>query len=108
VVQEIAPKDVARRLRSEPGRLLLLDVREDFEREVAAIEPSVHVPMQQVPERLREIPHDRTVVVYCHTGVRSAMVAGYLSTHGFEDVASLQGGIDRWSRDVDPKVPRYG
>ena len=99
---------VARRLRSEPASLLLLDVREAFEREVARIEPSVHIPMQEIPSRLGEIPRDRAVVVYCHSGTRSAMVAGFLEQHGFRNVANLNGGIEAWSIEVDPDVPRYG
>jgi len=88
--------------------LLLLDVREAFEREVARIEPSVHIPMQEIPSRLGEIPRDRAVVVYCHSGTRSAMVAGFLEQHGFRNVANLNGGIEAWSIEVDPDVPRYG
>jgi rhodanese-related sulfurtransferase len=63
--------------------------------------------MQEVPERLVEIPHDRPVIVYCHTGTCSAMVAGFLEHLGYRNVANLNGGIDAWSRDVDPAVPRY-
>lgn len=107
-MEELAPREVARRLRETPGRLVLLDVREPFEREVARIDPSVHIPMQEVPDRLDEIPRDPTVVVYCHTGVRSWMVAGFLEQRGFRRVANLGGGIDAWSLQVDPKVRRYG
>jgi len=105
---ELGPKEVAQRLREDPTALVLLDVREPFERELAVVEPSVHIPMQQVAGRLAEIPRDRTVVVYCHSGGRSALVASYLEHHGFPKVANLTGGIDRWSREVDPSVPRYG
>jgi rhodanese-related sulfurtransferase len=108
MVDEVAPAEVARRLRGEPARLVLLDVREPFERELARIEPSLHVPMHEVPERLAEIAKDRTVVVYCHTGGRSALVAGFLERAGYPDVVNLRGGIDAWSREVDPGVPRYG
>jgi sulfur-carrier protein adenylyltransferase/sulfurtransferase len=108
MVEELEPRDVARRLRDAPAALLLLDVREPFERELAAVEPSLHIPMREVASRLDEIPRDRTVVVYCHSGGRSALVAGYLEHHGFSAVANLSGGIDRWSREVDPNVPRYG
>lgn len=108
MVEELSPTEVARRLREEPERLVLLDVREPYEREVALIEPSIHIPMSEVPERLREIVRDRAVVVYCHTGMRSAMVAAFLEQRGFRTVANLGGGIDAWSLQVDPKVPRYG
>ena len=104
---ELAPVEVARRLREEPGTILLLDVREPYERDLAAIEPSLHIPMRDVPARAAEIPRDRELVVYCHGGTRSAMVAAFLEAHGFRSVANLAGGIDAWSVTVDPAIPRY-
>jgi rhodanese-related sulfurtransferase len=87
--------------------LLLLDVREDDERATAVIEPSLHIPVGQIAHRVEELPKDRRIVVYCHMGGRSEMVAGFLSARGHADVANLAGGIDAWSKTVDPKVPRY-
>jgi rhodanese-related sulfurtransferase len=107
MVSELSAVEVERRLRSGSGPILLLDVREPYERTLATIEPSVHLPMQEVPDRLAELPRDRPIIVYCHSGVRSAMVAGYLEQNGFSDVSNLAGGIDAWSREVDPGVPRY-
>jgi rhodanese-related sulfurtransferase len=94
-------------LTKDPEGILLLDVREDEERAVARIEPSLHIPMNSVPDRLADLPQDRRIVVYCHHGGRSYAVAGYLETEGFKDVTNLTGGIDEWSRLVDPRVPRY-
>jgi rhodanese-related sulfurtransferase len=108
MVEEVSGSEVAGRLRSDPARVVLLDVREPWERELAVIDPSLHIPMQEVPARVDELPRDRPIVVYCHTGVRSAMVAGYLAQRGFSSVANLSGGIDAWSVEVDPEVPRYG
>lgn len=105
--EELEPATVARRLKEAPNSVVLLDVREPYEREIASIEPSLHIPMNDVPQRLAEIPRDRQVVVYCHTGGRSMMVASYLMGEGFPSVANLSGGIDAWSRRVDPGVPRY-
>lgn len=87
--------------------MVLLDVREEGERVLACIEPSVHIPMSSVPDRLSELPRDRRIVVLCHHGGRSYAVASYLETEGFADVANLTGGIDEWARIVDPSVPRY-
>jgi len=87
--------------------VVLLDVREPYERRLASIEPSLHIPLQEVPERLSEIPKDKAVIIYCHSGVRSMMVAGFLANRGWESVANLAGGIDAWSLEVDPRVPRY-
>jgi rhodanese-related sulfurtransferase len=107
MVDEVSPAEVALRLKKAPAGVVLLDVREPWERELAVIEPSVHIPMNEVPDRAGELPRDRSIVVYCHAGVRSAMVAGYLEHHGFRSVASLAGGIDAWSTKVDRAVPRY-
>jgi rhodanese-related sulfurtransferase len=108
MVAAIAPEELAARLRDPQRRVVLLDVRELDERETARIEPSLHIPMYEVPRRIEEIPKDREVVVYCHSGTRSMMIAGYLEGQGFTGVGNLTGGIDAWSRKVDPAVPRYG
>ncbi|MEM0128991.1 MAG: rhodanese-like domain-containing protein [Thermoplasmata archaeon] len=107
MVRPVAPAEIAERLRSDPDSLLLLDVREVDEREIAAIEPSLHIPMGEVMERLADLPKDREIVVYCHMGGRSQMIAAFLEGEGFERVANLTGGIDAWSCEVDPSVPRY-
>ncbi len=101
------PEQVRDLLREHPEHLVLLDVRELEEREAARIEPSIFIPMNDIPGRLNEIPRDREVVVYCHTGARSAMVAAYLEGQGFTSMSNLRGGIDAWSLRVDPSIPRY-
>lgn len=107
MVDSISTTELADLLKSEPDRIVLLDVREDDERAAASIEPSLHIPMNSVPDRLSELPRDRRIVVFCHHGGRSFAVASYLETEGFESVANLTGGIDEWSQVVDPRVPRY-
>jgi rhodanese-related sulfurtransferase len=108
MVEELRPTEVAEKLKANPERVLLLDVREPFERDAAVILPSIHIPMNDIPERAEEIPRDRELIVYCHSGSRSLMVAGYLEHRGFKLVANLLGGIDAWSVEVDSSVPRYG
>ena len=107
VVESITPTDLAALLKRDPQGVFLLDVRESEERATASIERSTHIPMNSVPERLAEIPRDRRIVVFCHHGGRSHAVAGFLEAEGFRDVTNLTGGIDEWSRRVDPGVPRY-
>jgi len=75
--------------------------------EIAAVEGSFHLPMAEVPRRHTELPRDREIVVLCHHGMRSAMVADYLRSAGFPRVLNLTGGIDRWSVTVDRSVARY-
>ncbi|MGI0071628.1 MAG: rhodanese-like domain-containing protein [Thermoplasmata archaeon] len=105
---ELSPERLAEKLRGTDDPVFLLDVREPDERELAHIEPSHHIPMREVPQRLIEIPRDREVVVYCHAGGRSATIVAYLESRGYSQVANLHGGIDAWSIRVDPNVPRYG
>ncbi|MCI4347540.1 MAG: hypothetical protein L3J97_02835 [Thermoplasmata archaeon] len=107
MVDSITTTELAALLNTSPKSIVLLDVREDDEREAARIEPSTHIPMSSVPDHLDDLPKDRRIVVYCHHGNRSFAVAGYLESEGFADVANLTGGIDEWSRIVDPAVPRY-
>jgi rhodanese-related sulfurtransferase len=86
----------------------LLDVRELWEFETASIEGAKLMPMGDVPSRANQEldPEDR-IVVYCHHGVRSMNVTAWLRQQGFEKAQSMAGGIDAWSRRVDPKVPLY-
>lgn len=86
---------------------LLLDVRQPEELELARIAGALHIPMNDIPVRLRELPADRPIVVFCHKGARSYGVAGYLMHCGYSDVASLDGGIDAWAAFIDPGVGRY-
>ncbi|HSA70096.1 MAG TPA: rhodanese-like domain-containing protein [Burkholderiales bacterium] len=86
---------------------VLLDVREPWEWETARIEGSQHMPMREVPARFGEIDSDREVVAICHHGGRSQQVAIFLEKNGFSKVHNLQGGVDAWSRTVDPAVPLY-
>lgn len=107
MVTDLPPEQLAAKLRANPGGIVLLDVREFHERQIATLEPSLHIPMSEIPGRTPEIPTDREVVVFCHGGTRSMIVAGFLEARGFSAVANLSGGIDAWSVRVDPRVPRY-
>ena len=89
------------------GSVTLLDVREPWEVERAAIQGAICIPMGAVPGSVKDLHAQQPIVVVCHSGVRSLQVAQYLADMGFEQVFNLAGGIDAWSRDVDPAVPRY-
>lgn len=105
---EITVQDLSARIAGGKP-LLIVDVREDWEREFCQIAGSVHIPMNSVPQRVSEfkVPEGGEIVVYCHGGVRSLMVAGFLEQNGLPGVASLAGGIEAWSSEIDPSVPRY-
>ena len=86
----------------------LLDVREPWETSTVEFPGATSIPMGDVPGRIhQEMDPDGHIVVICHHGVRSLSVANWLRNQGFEQAQSLRGGIDGWSREVDPTVPRY-
>ena len=107
-MQQISPPELAAWL-ADNGREppLLLDVREPWEHEKARIEGARLVPMRELPARLDEIAKDRHVVAVCHHGGRSLQVAMFLEKNGYDKVHNLAGGVDAWSRTVDPAVPLY-
>lgn len=87
---------------------VLLDVREPWEIETAKIAAaSVWIPMRDIPARSEELDDDAEIVCVCHHGARSASVAMFLEGRGFTKLFNLQGGIDAWSKLVDPSVPTY-
>jgi rhodanese-related sulfurtransferase len=100
-----APELKAKRDRGE--RPQVLDVREDWELQLASIPDVVHVPMNQVPARVSELSRDAETIVMCHAGARSLRVAHFLVNQGFTNVANLSGGIAAWSELVDATVPHY-
>ena len=93
------------------GEPLLLDVREPWEFELAAIRidgaTTLNLPMGQIPQRLAELDPAQPILCICHHGMRSAQVVAFLERAGFDSVYNLAGGIDAWSTGVDPSVPRY-
>jgi rhodanese-related sulfurtransferase len=106
---EITPADVKRQL--DAGvRLHLIDVRQPEEYRIARIEGSELIPMDQIPGALEQLEakgDEAPLIVICHHGVRSANVVNYLRGQGISSSQSLSGGIERWSLEVDPSVPRY-
>jgi len=93
---------------SAPAALILLDVREPWEFQTASLADSLLMPMGDVTSRAHaELDPDAHIVVLCHHGQRSLSVAMWLRGQGFERAQSLAGGIDAWSRSIDPTVPRY-
>lgn len=103
---QIEPQEVKRKI--ERGEtFVLLDVREPWEHALSHIEGAMLIPMQELPGRLGAIEEARDVVVFCHSGIRSMNAAAWLRDQGIESVRSMNGGIDRWSLEIDPGVPRY-
>jgi rhodanese-related sulfurtransferase len=104
---EITPAAFAQQ-RQQPNAPLLLDVREPWEHQTASLPNSVLMPMGEVASRAHtELDPDAPIVVMCHHGARSLNVALWLRDQGFTHAQSLSGGIDSWSRSIDPEIPRY-
>jgi rhodanese-related sulfurtransferase len=106
VIGEIEPLELKRR-QMRGDQLHLLDVREPEEVAIAPFPGALHLPMSEVPSQISCLDTAAEWIIICHHGIRSAQVAMYLAGMGFERVANLIGGIDRWSLTVDQTVPRY-
>ncbi len=109
-MQDITAKSLADKLASgQPP--LVVDVREPWECEIARFAGALEIPMNTVPGRLDELRGrlgpDTELAILCHSGVRSRHVAQFLEHHGIAGVLNVAGGIDAWSCDVDPSIPRY-
>ncbi len=107
-MNRVTPAELAGQLKvANPPALL--DVREPEEHSLCSLQGSRLIPLADLFDRLGELDDwkDRDVVVYCHHGIRSAHAIAILQSAGFSRLANLSGGIDRWSLEVDPSVPRY-
>jgi rhodanese-related sulfurtransferase len=113
MIEQVHPRDLAAWLLAVAphGKPLVLDVREPHEWQFASIRAEgfemLTLPMRAVPVRMNELDPGRPIACLCHHGGRSMQVASFLKHHGFAHVANIAGGIDAWSREVDPTVPRY-
>lgn len=106
---EVTPLEVKRRLDAGEA-LVLIDVREPQEFALTQIPGSELLPMNTIPANLQQVEtkaESGTVVVFCHHGMRSLNTAAWLRRQGVENVQSMSGGIDQWSLEIDPTVPRY-
>lgn len=102
-MQRISVNDLYAKL----DQFLLIDVREQWEWEIARIEDAVHIPLKDIPLKINELDPSHLIAVMCHHGVRSARAGGFLLSHGFSNVFNVEGGIDAWSKEIDPLVPLY-
>jgi adenylyltransferase/sulfurtransferase len=86
----------------------LIDVREADEWAIGRLPEAELIPLSQFQKKaLEELSPEEEIILYCHHGMRSAKAQGFLKAQGYENVLNLTGGIDAWSREVDPAVQRY-
>jgi rhodanese-related sulfurtransferase len=106
-VKQVTPSQVKARL-DQGETIRLIDVREPNEHAIAHIEGAELMPLSRAQSWINTLSPDEEIVVFCHMGGRSQQVAQYLVNQlGFTNVANMVGGIDDWSLQVDPNVPRY-
>ena len=103
---EITPRELKERL-DRGEKVLLVDVREPHEYAICHIEGATLLPMGSIPANLQKLDVDDDVICYCHHGMRSLDAANWLRAQGVKSAKSMAGGIDRWSLEIDPTVPRY-
>ena len=112
MIDQVRPSALSAWIQAQPGgHAVVLDVREPWELQTASVKADgftlVAIPMGEIPARLAELDAATPVACLCHHGGRSMQVAMYLEQHGCAHVANIAGGIDAWSRQNDPSVPRY-
>ena len=115
MIDQVRPADLAAWIQSQPAggaTAVVLDVREPSELATASVKADerfelLAIPMNEIPARIAELDPERPVACLCHHGARSQRVAMFLAANGFSRVANIAGGIDAWTREVDPSVPRY-
>ena len=105
-VKEISVQELKRR--QDAGETVrLLDVREPWEVAIASVPGAFNIPLSELPQRLQELDPKAETVVMCKVGGRSSRAAAFLQTRSFEHVANLVGGIDAWTREIDPTLQSY-
>ena len=111
MIEQVRPSELPGWIQSHGADTIVLDVREPAEVRAASVKPEgfalVHIPMNEIPGRLGQLDPGRAVAVLCHHGNRSMRVAMFLQANGFDTLANIAGGIDAWSQELDPSVPRY-
>lgn len=103
---EIEPEDLERRLAG--GEVIqIVDVREDWERDICALPGALGIPMERIPDSLERLDRAAPLVLVCHHGMRSLHAANWLRNQGYDLALSLNGGVDAWAARIDTDMARY-
>ena len=103
---QIAPQELKQKL-DQSTEIVLIDVREPWETQLGVIAGAKLIPLNSIPVNMEIFANAEEVIIYCHHGMRSLNAATWLRSQGVDGARSLTGGIERWSTEIDPKVPRY-
>ena len=106
MIQEIDVKTLNEKI-SNKENFILLDVRTDSEYFLSNIEGAIHIPMNEIPNKLNTIDKNKEIIVQCKSGKRSAKVCEYLITQNFTNIKNLRGGILAWAQEIDPSIKVY-
>ncbi|MBI3561215.1 MAG: sulfurtransferase [Gammaproteobacteria bacterium] len=106
-MRHLTPRELQQRLSDTATPPTLLDVREPWEFNLCHIAGSELIPMGQISQALERYQQTQEIVVICHHGIRSRHVAYYLEHAGFNNIINLEGGVERWAREIDPTMTRY-
>ena len=104
--KKIAPQELKQKI-DQGAPPLVIDVREPWEAQICSIEGSKLVPLNTFPANMALFADAEEIVIYCHHGMRSLNAAAWLRSQGVDGARSLTGGIERWSIEIDPTIPRY-
>ncbi len=107
MIRQLTVQELKEQLDKGNSKLVLLDVREPWERNICELPGTTAIPMREVPARADELPKDAEIVVVCHHGIRSQQVANYLARVGFNNLSNLVGGVNAWAHEIDPKMSTY-
>ena len=105
-MQNITPKEL-QSLMQKNSKIVVLDVREEWEYDTCAIEGSQNISMTQIAASLDSLNKEAEIIVLCHHGMRSQQAAAFLEQQGFEKIFNLEGGIHAWATEVEPSMPKY-
>lgn len=103
---EIGPQDL-KKLRDQGAKHLVVDVREKWELDVAALPDVKHIPLGELQARFAELPKDRPLVMFCRSGRRSMDATLFLHQQGYDQAVNLRGGVLSWSAEIDPSMKTY-
>jgi adenylyltransferase/sulfurtransferase len=109
--QGLGPDDISvetlKKMRDRKDEFVFVDVRNPDEFQICAIDGTVKLPLPELPQRFKELPKDKLIVLHCHHGGRSLRALKFLQTQGYKQLKNLAGGIDAWAERIEPDMPRY-
>jgi rhodanese-related sulfurtransferase len=113
MIAQVRPSELSTWLKaaSTHGTPVVVDVRETSELRLASVKPVgfdlLSIPMGEIAARINELDPQRAIACLCHHGGRSMQVAAFLQNKGYANVVNIAGGINAWSGELDPTIPRY-